>query len=151
MAGRVIERVARLALSGAFVGAGVLKLQDPEAFAFAVDAYRLTPWAVSAGLALYLPWLEILAGLALWARRWKHAALSILLVLCLTFLAVLASAVVRGLPIRCGCLGPGIIPGGLWGSIALDLLLLTAILYSLTRHLADFARPVRVQRSVLFQ
>ncbi len=143
--------LCRLFVSGVFVSAGLLKLRDPEAFAFAVDAYRLTPWVVSAVLALYLPCVEVLAGVALWLRPLRHGALTILLLLSLAFLGVLASALARGLPIRCGCLGPGFIPGGLWGSIGLDLVLLTGILFLLARHLSEFSRPTRVQRSVLFQ
>jgi len=145
---------SRLALgfvSAVFLAAGAAKLLDPEAFAFSIEAYRLTPWMLSVALALYLPCLEILAAVALWVPRLRRGALLLLLALCTLFLAVLGSALARDLPITCGCLGPGALPGGLWGSIALDLCLALTILYALTRQPASRDRLPQVPRTVLFR
>ena len=101
----------RLALSGCVTGvylwAGASKLADPAAFAFAIDNYRLLPWPAAVGVAHALPWLEIVAALALWVSRWRAGALGILTGLGLVFVVALGSAMVRGLDIACGCFGAG--------------------------------------------
>ena len=57
-------------LAGAvFVYAGVLKVRDPLQFANDISNYRIIPWSVGVGLAFYLPWLELLCGLALVFHR----------------------------------------------------------------------------------
>jgi len=99
--------VARVAVAAVFIAAGALKARDPAAFTTAVDHYRLVPYPVAAGLALYVPWLEITCGVAvLWARL-RLGALNLLLGLCAMFAAALASAWWRHLDIACGCFGPG--------------------------------------------
>ncbi|HOE97346.1 MAG TPA: MauE/DoxX family redox-associated membrane protein, partial [Candidatus Sumerlaeota bacterium] len=71
-----------------------------------------------------LIWLEILCGALLVLGIWSRpAALLIAGMLCLFFVA-LASAVVRGLEIDCGCFG-ALMQGGIgWGSLARTLVLL---------------------------
>jgi hypothetical protein len=54
---------------------------------------------------LFLPWLEILCGLALVVRRLYAGALSILLGLMLVFIAGTLAARARGIDISCGCFG----------------------------------------------
>ena len=147
----VIDHVLRLALAAVFIWAGASKAMDPGGFVFAVHAFRLTPWPVSAGIALYLPWLEILAGSAILFRRTRPGGLAVLLVLALVFLGVLLSAAARGLPISCGCFGAGMHSRGLGGSIALDLVLLPVILYLILRHVADIESPVHVRQNILFR
>jgi hypothetical protein len=56
-------------------------------------------------LAFYLPWLEILGGLALIFRRLYSGALVLVLVLMLVFIGATISAKARGLDISCGCFG----------------------------------------------
>jgi uncharacterized membrane protein YphA (DoxX/SURF4 family) len=99
----------RLALGGLFAFAGFSKLADPAAFAAAILAYRLVPWEIAVPLAYYLPWLEILCGLALasgW-RRVARGAIPVAAGMLLVFAAALGSAIWRGLDIECGCFGGG--------------------------------------------
>lgn len=101
----LVEWVLRLAMGGLFTCTGALKALDTQQFAFDVHHYELTSWTVSVLVAVYLPWLEIFTGIALFARRWYAGAIVIVAALGLTFLAAISSAWWRGLDITCGCFG----------------------------------------------
>ena len=101
----LFECVLRLTVAGLFTYAGVIKALDTQQFAFDVHHYELTSWTVSILVAVYLPWLEIFTGVALFIRRFYAGALLIAAALGLTFLAAVASAWWRGLDITCGCFG----------------------------------------------
>jgi uncharacterized membrane protein YphA (DoxX/SURF4 family) len=109
---------ARAALAAVLVYAGAVKALDPAAFARAIEHYRLLPHPLPAVVAVYLPWLEIACGAALFWPRLRRGALMLSLALCLLFCAVIASAMVRGLDISCGCFGSGGVEGA---SIGLSL------------------------------
>jgi putative oxidoreductase len=95
----------RLLAGGVFLVAGVLKVLDPARFAADIDHFRLLPYFAVAPLALYLPWLEIICGLAVFVGASRRSALGLLLALTVVFIAAITSAWMRGLDIRCGCFG----------------------------------------------
>ena len=64
----IVRRTLGLA-GGVFVYAGGLKLLDPPRFASDIGNYQILPWPVAVRLAFYLPWLEVLCGLALIFHR----------------------------------------------------------------------------------
>jgi uncharacterized membrane protein YphA (DoxX/SURF4 family) len=97
--------ILRLLAGGIFLVAGVLKVLDPAHFAADIDHFRLLPYFAVAPLALYLPWLEIFCGLAVFVTAWRRSALVLLLLLTVVFIAAITSAWMRGLDIRCGCFG----------------------------------------------
>ena len=111
MGGKVIV-VLRLAVAGVFLIAGVMKIWDfaharsatPD-FTIAIQHYELLPPDLSVLLAVYLPWLEITAAIALFARRLALGAAAALLGMSALFLAAIGSAWWRGLNIACGCFG----------------------------------------------
>jgi uncharacterized membrane protein YphA (DoxX/SURF4 family) len=97
-------RILRLAVGGLFLWAGAVKIIDPETFAVSIQGYRLVPDAVAAGLAWFLPWLEVWCALALWRPAVLRRSAWILITLMLVvFTAAKVSAVMRGLDISCGC------------------------------------------------
>jgi putative oxidoreductase len=104
-ASKVFWRVVDLLVGGVFIYAGVLKAFDPVRFAMDIDNYKILPWSIAVGLAFYLPWLEILCGLALVFRRLYGGGLSILTLSILVFIAATIAAKARGLDITCGCFG----------------------------------------------
>ncbi|RYD65246.1 MAG: hypothetical protein EOP84_32095, partial [Verrucomicrobiaceae bacterium] len=65
MARQITEWALRLIVAGVFLYAGGVKAWDTQQFALDVQNYQLTSWTASIVVAVYLPWLEILAGLAL--------------------------------------------------------------------------------------
>lgn len=102
---QVTGHLLRLAVGGVFIWAGALKAWDPASFAEAIDRYRMFPYAISAVLALYLPWLELVAGSALLVRMADLPALLTLMSLTVAFTAAVLGAYVRGLDLTCGCFG----------------------------------------------
>ena len=121
-------RIMDLVVGGVFIYAGVVKAFQPVRFASDIDNYKILPWTISVGLAFYLPWLEILCGLALILRRLYLGGLSILTALVLIFSGVTIAAKVRGLDITCGCFGHASQNWSLSGHLALDLVILAALL-----------------------
>src|SRR5437762_11116563 len=102
---RFVRRIAEFIVGGIFVYAGVIKALDPIRFASDIDNYKILPWAISVRLAFYLPWLEILCGLTLIARRLYLGGLSILTALISVFILSSIVAKARGIDISCGCFG----------------------------------------------
>ncbi len=97
----------RALLGAVFVWAGAVKAGDPAGFARDIAAYRLLgPGAVPL-LAAWLPYLELVAGVALIAGVAWRGAVRLALGLTMVFVAALASAWIRGLDISCGCFGGG--------------------------------------------
>lgn len=99
----MIELALRLVLAGTFLYAGFAKIQDPSAFASQIAAYRLLPEAAARGLAVLLPPLEILCGLLLLLGRWLLGSSGLAAGLLAIFILAMASAILRGLRIDCGC------------------------------------------------
>ncbi len=98
-------RALAISLGALFLYAGILKARDPLHFAEDIENYHLLPWSLGARFAFYLPWLEIICGLALIARRLYAGALAILSALMLVFLAATVIAKARGIDVSCGCFG----------------------------------------------
>ena len=94
---------AQIALGAVFVVAALPKLADPPAFAKAIWYYQLFPGFLIHPLALTLPWLELLCGLALCLGLWTRAAAAWITVLLLSFVAALAFNLARHHPVDCGC------------------------------------------------
>lgn len=101
----IVWRFLDLVVGGLFVYAGVLKMLDPVQFAHDIDNYKILPWSAAVGLAFYLPWLEILAGLFLVLRFFYRGSLVLLISLISVFIVATAAARIRGLDITCGCFG----------------------------------------------
>jgi putative oxidoreductase len=130
---RVLWRVVAIVIGGLFLYAGAVKVVDPIDFARDIDNYKMVPWQISVGLALYLPWLEIFCGLALIARVLYRGSVFILTVLMVLFIVVTIIAKARGLDISCGCFGHASKYLSFAWHLALDLVVLAAIL-ALRRH-----------------
>jgi uncharacterized membrane protein YphA (DoxX/SURF4 family) len=94
----------RLALALLFVYAGSIKLTDPKAFARVISHFDLLPEPLLPVVAVGLPAIEVLAGLALAFDR--SAGLYGVSGLLLFFVAVLGFGVLYDLDIDCGCFGP---------------------------------------------
>ncbi|MGB8352791.1 MAG: MauE/DoxX family redox-associated membrane protein [Chthoniobacteraceae bacterium] len=120
-------RLLAVVVGAIFIYAGVLKALDPARFATDIGNFKLLPWHATVLLALYLPWLEIICGIALIFRQLYSGALLLLGFLCLVFLGALGLAKARGLDIACGCFGRMLVHS-VAVSIAIDLGILAALL-----------------------
>ena len=99
------QRLCAWALGAAFLAAAAPKLLDPPGFAEAIHAYRLVPEALPAPMALVLPWVELLAALALITGFLRRSAAWTVLALLLVFITALGLDLARGIPVDCGCFG----------------------------------------------
>ena len=98
-----VRLLLRLGLAGIFLYAGALHAWDAPQFVRAIQHYDLLPPDATMLLGVYLPWVEILAGLALLLRRLPLGALAAMGGMLVVFLGALISAWARGLDISCGC------------------------------------------------
>jgi len=96
-----------LAFGGLFLYSGVVKLIDPITFADDVRNYRLVGDPFAAALALFIPWLEVAAGIAVMAQRFARGGAFVLVACLFAFTGAIAIAWARGLDITCGCFGSG--------------------------------------------
>lgn len=98
-------RLCHILLGLVFIAAALPKLSDPPAFAKAIWAYELFPaWSLNP-LALALPWLELVCGMALCLGFWPRAAALWVAGLLLAFMVALSINLARRHPVDCGCFG----------------------------------------------
>ncbi len=95
----------RVALGALFVMAGVLKISDPQSFAFAVKAFKILPDHLIVPTAFSLPCIEILAGILLIMGLWTRGAAVVILLMLVGFTAGQVSVIQRGLDVKCSCFG----------------------------------------------
>ena len=112
----------RLTIGGIFIAAGALKVGHADLFAAEIAGFRIgfLPQAAIGPMAIALPYLEMLVGaylvLGLFTRISGFAAAVLLGV----FDLAIASAVVRGLTVSCGCFGPNDTTTTSWSEVARD-------------------------------
>ena len=122
--------IIRIAIGAIFIVAGVSKIGHADAFAAQMAGFRWPlPQAVIGPAAIALPYLEVLLGGYLIVGLFTRTAAWIAVALLLLFDAAIASAVVRGMHVSCGCFGPNDTTVTTWGEVARDAIfvLLAAI------------------------
>lgn len=124
----------RISLGLVFVYAGVLKISDPIAFAGSVAAYKLLPYFFNYLVAATIPWVELTCGLLLIVGYRVRAAAGITAAMNILFIVLLASTIVRGLDIDCGCFRQGGEKTSAWIAIMRDILFLAAALILVTEQ-----------------
>jgi len=122
---------ARLILGALFLWASATKVPDMAAFAESVANYRIVPPALVPAAAAAVVGIEIVAGVALLANAWARAAAWLLAALLSVFTAGLASALLRGIDLACGCFG-GSSPATGWTVLRDVVLLALAVLVAAT-------------------
>ena len=90
-----------------FTVSGFQKLISPwQNFAAVIEQYKLLNSPAGAFFAQTMPWVEFLAGVLFLLGLWRVLSLSVLWAMNTVFIGVLASALLRKLPIdSCGCFG----------------------------------------------
>jgi uncharacterized membrane protein YphA (DoxX/SURF4 family) len=121
-------RIIRFALAALFIYGGVVKLFDPKAFAATISTYDLVPEVLLPVVAIGLPIVEIIAGIALvFDRIWGHHLITALLIM---FIFVLGYGVLGDLNVDCGCFGAEELDkqAGLRAAFYRDLLLIGMVM-----------------------
>jgi putative oxidoreductase len=93
----------QLALGAIFVIAAIPKIADPPSFAHMIYNYRLVPASLINLSALVMPWVELLAGLALILGIWRAAARNVIGILLAIFIIAISINLSRDNAIDCGC------------------------------------------------
>lgn len=93
----------QIALGAIFVIAAVPKIADPPSFAHMIFNYRLVPSSLINLSALVMPWVELLAGLALILGAWKAAARTVIGILLAVFIIAISINLFGDNAIDCGC------------------------------------------------
>jgi len=101
----VIYWLCRLALGGIFIYAASRKIGAPQELADAIASYHLIPDVIINLVALGLPLFELTCGLLLLTGYFCATGLLGIIGMLVLFLGALLSAVLRGLPVDCGCFG----------------------------------------------
>jgi uncharacterized membrane protein YphA (DoxX/SURF4 family) len=96
-------RILRFGLAALFIYAGVIKLIDPKSFSRVISSYDIVPEMLLPFVAIGLPLLETVAGIALlFDIRGSLAVITGLLGL---FVFVLGYGILNDLNVDCGCFG----------------------------------------------
>lgn len=119
----------RLGLGGIFVYAGGVKIFDTIGFAGGIAAYQILPYFGNYLVAAILPCLEVICGVLLISGLRIKPAAAMLTGLNTVFLLFLASAMLRGLDIDCGCFRDTATKTPPWLAFVRDLPLLAASIY----------------------
>ena len=98
-------RFCQVAIGVVFGAAGLAKLGNLPAFAYEIHNFRMMPVPTENLLAITLPWIEIVMGLALVLGIRNRAAAVLSAVLMAVFTVAVGQAVARNLDIECGCFG----------------------------------------------
>jgi uncharacterized membrane protein YphA (DoxX/SURF4 family) len=119
------ERLLRIALGLVFIYSSWSKISDPPGFAEVIWNYRILPGYLVNPIAITLPWLELLAGLALLFGFIRRGAALLAAGMLIIFIAALATDLVRGIAVDCGCFSVAAqsqTPSELFADMKIDLL-----------------------------
>jgi len=121
---------ARLVVAGVFVIAAVPKIDELVGFAADIRNYQVFPeWSLH-GIAAIVPMLELAGALALLGGRERlvRAGALLLGVLTVAFIGLIASVIVRGIDLECGCFGKQAAADAVgWPTLVRDVALLAGI------------------------
>jgi uncharacterized membrane protein YphA (DoxX/SURF4 family) len=139
---------ARWFLGIVFLASALGKITDPAGFAENVAAFRIVPFAAVNVFAIVMTWTEFLVGLSLLnGVKYKSGAL-LVVVMNAVFIVAIASAMVRGLSVECGCFTMAKSTVG-WSLIARDVVLIAiASLLLLPPRAEDAGRPKTTRERV---
>ena len=100
---RGITWLCRIILAAVFLAACLPKIAHPHEFALAVYRYQMLPYSLVNLMAILLPWLELIAAIALLVPRLSDGASVIIGTLLLVFTTAIAINLFRGINMACGC------------------------------------------------
>ncbi len=124
-----VRRGAQVLLGLLFLYAALAKIVDMGDLATEVHNFRLVPQWSENLIAMALPWIELLAGLALVLGVSPRAGAWVAGALLAVFTLGVIAAMARGLDITCGCFGTSSVMRVGWAKLAenLGMLVLAAL------------------------
>lgn len=103
--GRVLVVVLRLVVAAVFLAAAIPKVLDPATFATDIDNYRMVPDGLIGPMAVGLPLLETIVGLALVTGVYARGSAIVASAMLVMFAGAMIQALFRGIDLDCGCFG----------------------------------------------
>lgn len=100
-----IVLACQLVVALVFLAAAIAKIGDAGSFAKQIHYFRLVPAGGESLLAMTLPWIELLAALAILLRVQPRAGSVVIAGWMVVFVVAVGAALARGLDIECGCFG----------------------------------------------
>jgi uncharacterized membrane protein YphA (DoxX/SURF4 family) len=131
----------RAVLGVLFIWAALAKIADLPTFAQQIHNFRMLPVPLENLFAVTLPWIELVAGLALVTNLAPRAGTVILGGLLLVFLVAILAAIARDLDISCGCFGTRDAGTTGWKTLGRDLAFLALAVIGYPRPLRAGPRP----------
>jgi uncharacterized membrane protein YphA (DoxX/SURF4 family) len=98
-----LHRILGVVMGGIFLYAAGSKLVDPRPLVTIIWGYRILPAGPINLLAIYMPWVELLAGVSLLSGYKRRAAALLASGLLTMFIVALGINAVRGVNVACGC------------------------------------------------
>ncbi len=101
----LVVRGSQIVIGVLFAWAALAKLGDLHGFADQVHNFRMVPIVAENIVALSLPWIELVAALALILNIRARSGAVVVTGLVAVFTVAIIVALMRGLDIECGCFG----------------------------------------------
>lgn len=136
-----IELAARWILGATFIYASYSKILAPAVFAKIIYGYGLFPEILINLLAIILPFVELIAGLALIIGFYPRSAALIINAMLLAFIISLSINIIRGHEFDCGCFA---IDANSQSTFSGPLLIRDIIYFSLGIYVFLFRNPRRL-------
>lgn len=137
---RTVGHLLAWTVACVFLAAAWGKIWEPRQFAMDISNYKIVPEYYINLMAIFLPWWEVGAAIALARPRSRPAGAVLIIGMLIMFIsAVSYAALYKGLHISCGCWGKAGAASAGWKTIGLDAGLLIATILSLV--LAPLRRP----------
>ena len=124
----VVTLLVRLVVGITFIYASYYKIIEPGDFARSIWYYHLLPGSLINLIAIILPWVELLCGLALIVGVGYRGSLWLITVMTVVFVVAIASAIARGIDLDCGCFKAAKSSSeSTWNSLIFDIALLVLL------------------------
>jgi hypothetical protein len=122
--------------------AGSIKIQSVADFSHVVARFDILPLGMINPVAITLPIFELILAIGIFIPFVQRPSLLGVLCCCALFAIILASAIVRGIAVSCGCFGMNETPSihAVWWALGRDALLFLAAALLYVRRLDQTAR-----------
>jgi len=128
-----MKRFLRASCGLVFLLSGLLKLADPARFLIDIQSMQLVPYPTAWAATFFVPWLEVIAGLALVLGRLERGASFLLAALTAFFCAIIVVTEMRGIDTACGCFGDWLVFPSVAAHLAFNAALLAALVLARPR------------------
>ncbi len=131
---KYITLIFRVILGVVFIWASIDKIVHIDLFAKAIYNYHVAPgWLVNI-MAIFMPWVELFAGVCLVLGFWPRGAATLIGAMLVMFIVALTIVYVRGVDINCGCFSvsdraKGSATGLIWRDILLLLMTIQILFF----------------------